>query len=156
MIFHTNRKKVHPLQLIINVTILERVHELNFLGLTLNEHLIWNTHINKISNKVSKSMGFLNKLKHFLPLKNKILIYNSLILLHLNFGILAWGYQCNRITKSQKTVIKIISLAKYNAHTEPLFKQLKLEKVEDILRLQELKFYYKFKNNKLPKITYID
>ncbi len=38
-------------------TIFERVHEFNFLGLTLNEHLNWNTHINKISNKVSKSMG---------------------------------------------------------------------------------------------------
>ncbi len=69
---------------------------------------------------------------------------------HLNFGILAWGYQCDRITKLQKKVIRIICPAKYNVHTEPIFKELKLLKVEDILSLQELKFYYKFKNNKLP------
>ncbi len=47
-------------------------------------------------------------------------------------------------------MIRIISLVKYNAHIEPIFKELKLFKVEDILRLQELTFYYKFKNNKLP------
>ncbi len=95
-------------------------------------------------------MGILNELKHFLPLKIKILIYNSLILSNLNFGILACGYKCDRITRLQKKVIRIISLAKYNAHRERIFKELKLLKVEYIQRIQELKFYYKFKNNKLP------
>ncbi len=50
----------------------------------------------------------------------------------------------------RKKVIRIINIRKYNAHTEPLFKELKLLKVTDILRLHELKFYYKYKNNKLP------
>ncbi len=43
-----------------------------------------------------------------------------------------------------------LSLGKYNAHTDPLFKILKLLKVNDIFKLQELKFYYKYKNNILP------
>ncbi len=47
-------------------------------------------------------------------------------------------------------MIRIIYLNKYNAHTEPIFKELKLIKLNDILKLQELKFYYKFKNIKLP------
>ncbi len=38
----------------------------------------------------------------------------------------------------------------YNAHTEPIFKTLKLLNVNDILKLQELKFYYKYENNLLP------
>ncbi len=66
----------------------------------------------------------------------------------MNFNILAWGYQCDWITKLQKKVVRIISLAKYNGHT--IFKEVTLLKVEDILRLEELKFYYKFKRNKLP------
>ncbi len=33
---------------------------------------------------------------------------------------------------------------------DPPFKILKLLKVNDIFKLQELKFYYKYKNNKLP------
>ncbi len=47
-------------------------------------------------------------------------------------------------------MIRIISLGKYNVHSEPIFKKLNLLTVKDILKLQELKFYYKFKNNKLP------
>ncbi len=86
----------------INNTDIERAQEFNFLGLTLDENVNWNSHINTISNNVSKNIGILNKLKHFLPLKTKLIIYNSLIVLHLNIGILAWGYQCDRIIKLQK------------------------------------------------------
>ncbi len=38
----------------------------------------------------------------------------------------------------------------YNSHTELLFKKRKLLKLCDILKLQEFKFYYKYKNSKLP------
>ena len=40
--------------------------------------------------------------------------------------------------------------SRYNAHTEPLFKQLHLLKVKDIFEIQCLKFWYKYVNNKLP------
>ncbi len=47
-------------------------------------------------------------------------------------------------------IVRILSLSKYNAHTEQIFKMIKLLKLNDILKLQEYKFYFKFKNNKLP------
>ncbi len=106
---------------------------LNFLCLTINENMNPKSHIYKISNWSSTGMGILNKLKHFLPLNAKLMIYNSLILSHLNFGILFWGYRCNRIIKLQKRIVQIISLSKYNAHTEPIFKMLKLLKISAIL-----------------------
>ncbi len=74
----------------------------------------------------------------------------QLILLHLNLGILAWDYWYGHLTNLQKKVIRIICLAKYIAHKEPIFKERKILKIEDILRQQELKFYYEFKNIKLP------
>ena len=151
MIFHTAQKKINPLKLELENTFLERVSVFNFLGLTINENLTWKNHIDKVANKISKSMGILNKLKHFLPQTALLQIYNSLILSHINFCILAWGNNCERITKIQKKIVRIISLSKYNAHTEPIFKQLSLLKVSDILKLHVLKFYYKYKNNKLPE-----
>ena len=150
MIFHKAQKKITPLQIKIEDTIIKQVSDFNFLGLTINQHLNWKSHVDKISNKISRNIGILNKLKHVLPLNTKIVIYNSLILSHINYGLLAWGYSCGRVIKLQKKAMRIISLSKYNAHTEPIFKQLRLLKVIDILKLQELKFYYKFKNNKLP------
>ncbi len=89
-------------------------------------------------------------MKHILPLSAKLHIYNSLILSHLNFCILAWGYKCYGIVKLQNKNSRILSLSKYNAHTEPTFKRFKLLKVSDILIMQKLKFYYKFIYEKLP------
>jgi hypothetical protein len=150
MIFHKKKKNVKSLTLKIDDIVIDRVAEFNFLGLTLDEHLTWKSHVNKISNKISQCMGILNRLKRFLPIQTKVLIYNSLVLSHLNFGILVWGHKCEKLAKLQKKVVRILCVSKYNAHTEPLFKTLKLLKISDILKLQELKFYYKFKNNKLP------
>ena len=48
-----------------------------------------------------------------------ILLYNSLILPHINYCIMAWGYQSNRMFKLQKRAIRIVAKSKYNAHPEP-------------------------------------
>ncbi len=152
MIFHTKKKNVQSLILKIDDIIIERVAKFIFLGLTIDKHLMtWKCHINKISNTISQCMGILNRLKRFLPIETKILIYNSLVVSHLNCGLLIWGFKCEKITKLQKNIVRILSLSTYNAHTEPLFKQLKLLKIIDIFKLRELKFYYKYKNNKLPQ-----
>ncbi len=50
----------------------------------------------------------------------------------------------------KKSFVRISSLSKYNAHTDVLLKKMKLLKINDILKLQQLMFYYKYKNNKLP------
>ena len=150
MIFHQPQKKIRDLLILINDTEIERVSDFDFLGLSINESLNWKSHTDKIANKISRSIGILNRMKNILPLQPKIIIYNSLILSYLNFGILSWGYKCERIIKLQKKSVRILSCSKYNAHTEPLFKQLKLLKIQDILKLQELKTYYKFKHSNLP------
>ena len=90
----------------------------------------------------------LNKLKHILP-KKKIL-YNTPVLPHMNYCIMVWGSHCERINKVQKKAVRILTMSRYNSHTDPLFKRLNLLKITDILRLQELKFYYKFMHNLLP------
>ena len=144
MLFNAGNKTLYPFEIKIDYISIERVYVFNFLGLIMDEHLNWKSHVEKISNKCSKTIGVLNKLKYFLPLTVKLILYNSLILPHLNYGIMTWGYKCDRINKLQKKAIRIVSLSKYNAHTEPIFKRLQLIKVADILKIQELKFYYRF------------
>ena len=70
---------------------------------------------------------------------------------HINYCILAWGYNYQRIFKIQKKVVRILSLSKYNAHTDPLFKHLRLLKMKDIHQLQQLKLYHKLINNQTPE-----
>ena len=78
------------------------------------------------------------------------MLYNALLLPHINYCLVTWGYQCKRIDILQKRAIRLITLSKYNSHTAPLFKKLKLLTIKDMLALQELKFYYKLTHNELP------
>ena len=61
--------------------------------------------------------GILNRLTHVLPvLEIKKMLYNSLILSHIYYCIMAWGYKGSKIMKT----VRIITLNRYNSHTEPL------------------------------------
>ena len=67
-------------------------------------------------------------------------MFDSLVISHLQFGISCWGFECGRIFKLQTRALRILTDGKYNAHTEPLFKELKLLKVKDIFNAQYLNF----------------
>ena len=153
MLFHYRQRNIDDIipDLAINGHIIERVHEFNFLGIIFDEHLDWNQHRQKVANKISRTLGLLNRLKHTLPQLTLKLLYNSLIVPHLQYGILTWGFQNTRISKLQKRAMRIITCSKYNAHTAPIFKDLKLLKLDDIFKLSLLKFNYKLVNNLLPK-----
>ena len=151
MTFHMPKKQIQHLTLKIDGINIEKVEEFNVLGLTMDTNLKWKKHTDKISNKCSKITGVLNRLKLLFPQEIKCLLYNSLIVPHINYCITAWGFHRNRITIIQKKAIRIITASSYISHTEPLFKQLNLLKVEDILTLQELKFYFKYNQGILPK-----
>ena len=125
MIFHAQNSIVKFVpQLNINNTELEKVKNFNFLGLTINENLSWKPHSEKISNKISKYCGVLNQLKRFLPIDILRMIYCSIILSNISYSILAWGYDCGRLVKLQKKVLRIMTCSQYSSHTEPLFKTL--------------------------------
>ena len=94
--------------------------------------MTWKSHINKISSKISCTIGTLNRLKRFLPKHILITLYNTLILPHINYGILTWGNNINRIQRLQKWAIRTVTNSKYNAHCDPLFKNLSLLKACDI------------------------
>ena len=155
MVFHNYQKIMcdnDMPKLIINDSVIERVREFDFLGLTINESLNWSSHCSKIANKISRTLGVMNRLKRYLPFSALKLMYDSFILPHLQFGITCWGFETSRIIKLHKRAMRIMTPSKYNAHTEPLFKELKLLKVKDIFDVQCMKFWYKFTNGLLLKL----
>ena len=102
MLFHMPKKEIQNLTLKIDDVNIEMVEEFNFLGLTLDTNLKWKKYTDKISNRCSKITGFLNRLKHVFPQEIKYLLYNSLIIPHINYCITAWVFHRNRITIIKK------------------------------------------------------
>ena len=148
-IFHQPQKKIRIPEILIDNVPIQCVESFNLLGIYLDEHMSWKHHINSISNQISRSVDILNRLKYILPTHVKLMIYNALILSRINYGILLCGYNSEIIFKLQKKAMRIISLQKYNAHSEPLFKTLQLLNVNDILKVQQLRFYFSLIHNKL-------
>ena len=150
MLFRKSHRKLPVLSICLDGVPIEHDTCFNFLGITIQENLGWETHTNKIANKISRVIRIINKLKHFVPVYILKTLYNSLILPHINYGLLLWGYRCERIFKLQKKAIRIITCSKYNSYSEPLFKSTKLLKIKDIMKVQQLKFIYKLMNNSTP------
>ena len=68
--------------------------------------------------------------------------------------MLAWGIRVTLCLSIKKT-FRIVANSKYNAHTEPLFKLFRILKLSDVLILQTMKVYYKFRNNELQNCPLI-
>ena len=66
-VFHTQQKHISYAYVIINNSHVEIVDDFKLLGITVNKHLKWNTHIENTAIKVFKNIGVLNRLKHTLP-----------------------------------------------------------------------------------------
>ena len=75
-----------------------------------SENWIWSHPIPSIglgrktttTNKLSKVIGILNRLKHVYPQNALLSIYHSLFATHLNYGLLLWDTHVNRVSKLQE------------------------------------------------------
>ena len=133
---------------------LERKSHANFLGIKLDEHLKWNIHCNDLIVSISRSIGILNKIKNNLSQNTRLLLYNSLILSKLSYCNIIWGTTSKRnldkMLLLQKRAIRICSGSTYLAHSNPIFKDLRVLKVADINLLQTALFMYKLNLNIIP------
>ena len=143
----------------IRITIGERALEKKtygkFLGVFLDEELTFRDHIQHISKKVSKLTGLMFKLKQFFPLDILRSLYFSLIYPYFTYCILAWGgvpkTLLQQLVLHQKKLVRILSDSDFYAHTTPLFKQLKILKLEDLYGFHvQLIMYKTFSMNVYP------
>ena len=124
----------------------------NYTRQFLDDNLTWKSHISLSASKLSKSIGIIHKSRFFLSTHSLRTLYNSMILPYLYYCNLHVAYKSNlqRIVILQKHVLRIVSNSTYDAHTGPIFKELKLLKFHDIHSLQLGIFMFSFKNSTLP------
>ena len=150
MLFYKPPRKIHIPNIKPNNNDIDHVKEFNFLGLLINNNLTWKTHVNKICNKMSQSVGIINCLKTTLPNNILLALYNTLILPHIHYCILAWGYDFKRVYKLQKRVLRIIDKCPIFSHTDPIFIKFTLLKVNHIFELNQHKFVFKCIHSNVP------
>ena len=73
------------------LTYLECKDHVKYLGVLIDYKLSWKNHIDSIALKLSKTIGLLSKIRHFVPFHTLVSIYNCLIVPYLRYGLIAWG-----------------------------------------------------------------
>ena len=95
-------------------------------------------------------------MKSHIPSSSLLTLYSSLILPYLNYGILAWGnthkFLLDRLLLLQKKSLRIICNTNARSHTNQLFLQNKILKIEDLYSFQLGQFMYNYNNNTLPSV----
>ena len=104
---------------------LERKEFIKYLGVLIDETLSWGHHIAHIASKISKSIGVISRLRHFVPLSTLNHIYRSLIQPYLLYGIVAWGQAAkihrDKILILQKRALRLMYFGDYRSHAIPFF-----------------------------------
>ena len=81
-------KKANKLKL--NLRNIEEKNFIKYPGIYIDKNLNWAPHIQHINGKISKNVGILFRLRHFLTLNTLKQIYYSHISPHLYYGIMSW------------------------------------------------------------------
>ena len=145
MVTHPSRAK-SSIRIKINNIELEEVKETKFLGVTIDNNLHWKSQIQDIKVKISKIVGVIHKVKKQMDRESLKQIYMSLMYPHLLYCSSVWGgaYQTclQDLFVTQKKAVRAITNSQKYEHTNPLFHQYNLLKLQDIISMQTLLFVY--------------
>jgi hypothetical protein len=125
-----------------------------FLGVYIDPQLSFKHHISTVTKKVSTALYFLRNAKNFLNQKSLKMIYYALFHSHLIYACQIWSCCSESLLKpivtKQKIAMRIILNAKYNSHTEPLFKKLNILPFLTMCDYFKIQFMQHFTQKFLP------
>ena len=107
-----HQKKQIPLNLKFVTTPTEHVSKHRLLGVTVDEQLKWQTHINNICRTVSRNIFLFSNLSQIVSQKSKLAFFFAHIMSHMNYVSNAWDgcagvHSCAAVVSPQ-TCHKII------------------------------------------------
>ena len=70
----------------IDNQVIERVNQVKYLGMILDENLNFNAHIDYTIKKASSRLGAVRRARKFLDISTSLVLYKSLVLPYLDYG----------------------------------------------------------------------
>jgi len=134
----------------LNDTILKNVKSHPYLGIELAEDLKWSKHINNVSSKANKSLGFLRRNLRRWPSDLKKPAYISLVRSILDYGAIVWDPYSStdreKLEKVQRRAARFIT-GDYKSRSPgcvtSMLKTLDLQDLQE--RRKDLRLTYMFK-----------
>lgn len=111
MQFYSYASTPLPINIKYKLTTIDEVTETIFLGLTIDCHCSWKSHIEKLCNKLSRFIYPLRRIVFVTSEKSALNAYYGYVQSALSYGLIFWGHSTDFIKafKMQKRCIRAIS-----------------------------------------------
>ena len=99
----------------------KRTKCVKYLGMLVDDKLTWDQHIDYISNKITRNIGILKRIRQFIPKESLLLLYHILIEPYFRYCSIVWG-QCSerlkdRLQRLQNKAARTIARVRYERLT---------------------------------------
>ena len=140
VVFHSPQRRIaHKLNLSISNTSVKSDNQVKYLGLIFDSNLNWNPYLHQLSKKVSRGIGVLSRVRYYVNRNILHQLYSSIIYPFLAYGLSIW-----------ERAIRAITFSKPDEKSQPLFKELEILKLTDLVILHDALFMYHYYYNLLP------
>ena len=91
----------------------------------MDGNLTWKHHVDYIASKISKIIGIIVRLRHFVLLSTLLTIYQSLVFPYMSYGVAIWGQAAqthlNKLLLLQKRALRLMHFTSSREHAIPFF-----------------------------------
>ena len=155
VVFHSPQRRIaHKLNHKISNTSVKSDNQVKYLGLIFDSNLNWKPYLHELNKKISRGIGVLSKVRYYANRNILHKLHYSIIYPFLTYGLSIWGNTYSSNFKPsiilQKRAIHTITFSKPDEQSEPLFKELEILTLTDLVILHNALFVYHYYYDLLP------
>ena len=127
-LFHTRQNHKLKQEVENDIMPLKLSNEIKFLGITFNENLNWQSHLQTLTKTLNSKIFALRILKNTLDTKSLIQVYYAVFHSLIKYGIIFWGISSNvdEIFRKQKQAVRVIMNLQNRASCREHFSRTKI------------------------------
>ena len=111
----------------IGINTLKFKETTTYLGLLLDSKLTWENHIQELKKKMVKYTGIFSKVRHYLPITCRKIVYNAFIFSRLNYGseiyINTTKKYINPLIATQNKLLRILQFKDIRTPLKDLYRE---------------------------------
>ena len=154
---HPNKKIDFDLKIKIDGKKIIPSSYVKYLGIYIDCHLNWKYHVDELSTKLSRAIGMLAKIRHYVSYQTLTMIYHGIFSSLLLYGSQIWG-QANQpvltLSRIQNKALRIINFEHHRTSANILYHESKILKLEDSIKLSNFLFAHDIFTNNIPSVFY--
>ena len=151
---HPNKIINYDLKLKIDGKRLYPSKYVKYLGILIDSHLNWCFHTDLLSTKLSRSIGMLSKIRHYVSKDTLRMIYFGIFSSQLVYASQIWAQtqnrHVNRIEKLQNNALRVINFAHFRDSSNALYYKTKVLKLNDCVKIQNFVYVLESIKGNLP------